>query len=191
MKNIYILLFALVIGLVSCVDDDMYPNADQPQPEEPDQPEEPVAIDYSVIILNELDGNQKFIELYNSGETDIDLSGCYIEKDEEKNWTANGITLKAGEYLLLWGEDAVAEGEDHEGYDAKLVFNSGLSAKKDVKIELFDPNGESISKFDLTKEDDRDEENSYSRNADKLWYYATPTPGTANIDGTTKVLTVN
>ena len=183
MKKIYTIIFALVIGLVSCVDDDMYPNADQP--------EEPITIDYSTIVLNELNGNQKFIELYNSGETDIDLSGCYIQKDEENNWIADGITLKAGEYLLLWGEDVVAAGEAHEGYNPKLVFSSGLSSKKDIKIELFNPNGESISKFDLTKEDSQDEENSYSRNTDKLWYYATPTPGAVNIVGTTKVLTVN
>jgi len=150
-----------------------------------------VIIDYTKIVINEIDGNNKFIELYNTGDKDINLKGCYIEKDEEVNWTSTDITINANGYLLLYGEDVVMAGEDQEGYNSNLVFASGLSSKKDVKIEIFTPERSSISKFDLTKEDDRDEENSYSRNNNGKWYYATPTPGLVNAEGTLEVQTVN
>ena len=37
--------------------------------------------DFSVIVLNELNGTDKFIELYNMGDADLPLRGMYIEKD--------------------------------------------------------------------------------------------------------------
>ena len=43
-----------------------------------------VAVDYSVLRLNELNGNDKFIEIYNSGAEAINLNGVYIEKDETR-----------------------------------------------------------------------------------------------------------
>ena len=150
-----------------------------------------VAIDYSVLRLNELNGNDKFIEIYNTGAEAINMNGVYIEKDGTQNWLAdNTVKIEAGGYLLLYSEDVVA---DHPEYPEALIFHSGLSAKKNVRIQLFTPAGVSIDDFNLVDIDANDPAyipapGSYSRNADGNWYYADATPGTVNVDGTQLVL---
>ena len=150
-----------------------------------------VAVDYSVLRLNELNGNDKFIEIYNTGAEAINMNGVYIEKDGTQNWLAdNTVKIDAGGYLLLYSEDVTA---DHPEYSESLIFHSGLSAKKNVRIQLFTPAGVSIDDFNLTNIDANDPAYipapaSYSRNADGQWYYADATPGAVNVDGAQLVL---
>ena len=150
-----------------------------------------VAIDYSVLRLNELNGNDKFIEIYNAGADAINLNGVYIEKDGAQNWIGdNTVKIDAGAYLVLYSEDVVA---NHPEVPESLIFHSGLSAKKNVRIQLFTPAGVPIDDFNLTNIDANDPAYipapaSYSRNADGKWYYADATPGAANVDGTVAVL---
>ena len=150
-----------------------------------------VAIDYSVLRLNELNGNDKFIEIYNAGTDAINLNGVYIEKDGAQNWIGdNTVKIEAGAYLVLYSEDVVA---DHPEVPEALIFHSGLSAKKNVRIQLFTPAGVPIDDFNLTNIDANDPAYipapaSYSRNADGKWYYADATPGAANVDGTVALL---
>ena len=150
-----------------------------------------VAIDYSVLRLNELNGNDKFIEIYNAGADAINLNGVYIEKDGAQNWLGdNTVKIDAGAYLVLYSEDVVA---DHPEVPETMIFHSGLSAKKNVRIQLFTPAGVSIDDFNLTNIDANDPAYipapaSYSRNADGKWYYADATPGAANVDGTVALL---
>ena len=154
-----------------------------------------VAIDYSVLHLNELNGNDKFIEIYNTGADAINMAGVYIEKDGSQNWAGTAdVTIEAGGYVLLYSEDVL---QDHPEWPEYLIFHSGLSAKKNVRIQLFTPAGESIDDFNLTQIELNGEAYgypgnqapaSYSVNADGDWYYSDATPGAANIDGTNKVL---
>jgi hypothetical protein len=150
-----------------------------------------VAIDYSKLRLNELNGNDKFIEIYNAGAEAINLNGVYIEKDDAQNWIGdNTVKIEAGAYLVLYSEDVVA---DHPEIPESLIFHSGLSAKKNVRIQLFTPAGVSIDDFNLTNIDANDPAYipapaSYSRNADGKWYYADATPGAVNVDGTVALL---
>lgn len=154
-----------------------------------------VAIDYSVLRLNELNGNDKFIEIYNAGTDAINLNGVYIEKDGAQNWIGdNTVKIEAGAYLVLYSEDVVA---NHPDVPESLIFHSGLSAKKNVRIQLFTPAGASIDDFNLTAIELNGEAYgyasnqapaSYSRNADGNWYYADATPGSANVDGANIVL---
>ncbi len=154
-----------------------------------------VAIDYSNLRLNELNGNDKFIEIYNAGADAINLNGVYIEKDGTQNWIGdNTVKVEAGAYLVLYSEDVVA---DHPDVPEALIFHSGLSAKKNVRIQLFTPAGASIDDFNLTAIELNGEAYgyagnqapaSYSRNADGNWYYADATPGAANTDGQNIVL---
>ena len=154
-----------------------------------------VAVDYSVLRLNELNGNDKFIEIYNTGAEAISMNGVYIEKDGTQNWIAdNTVKIDAGGYLLLYSEDVQAGMPE---YPESLIFHSGLSSKKNVRIQLFTPAGVSIDDFNLTNIDLNGEAYgysgnqapaSYSRNADGNWYYADATPGAANVDGTNIVL---
>jgi hypothetical protein len=150
-----------------------------------------VAVDYSVLRLNELNGNDKFIEIYNAGAEAINLNGVYIEKDGAQNWLGdNTVKIDAGAYLVLYSEDVTL---DHPDVPEALIFHSGLSAKKNVRIQLFTPAGVSIDDFNLTNIDANDPAYipapaSYSRNADGEWYYADATPGAVNVDGTVALL---
>ncbi len=154
-----------------------------------------VAIDYSVLRLNELNGNDKFIEIYNAGTDAINLNGVYIEKDGAQNWIGdNTVKIEAGAYLVLYSEDVVA---NHPDVPESLIFHSGLSAKKNVRIQMFTPAGASIDDFNLTAIELNGEAYgyasnqapaSYSRNADGNWYYADATPGAVNVDGANIVL---
>ena len=139
---------------------------------------------YSGLVLNELNGNDKFIELYNKGEESISLKGVYIEKDGKNVWKAGDITLEAGAYLLLYSEDVIAE--EHPEYEGSgLVFSSGLSAKKEVRVQLFTPAGVSIDDFNLV-DYSTPASASYSRCPDGTgaWTYAAATPGAANAEST-------
>lgn len=150
-----------------------------------------VQIDYSKLRLNELNGNDKFIEIYNAGTEEINLNGVSIQKDAETNWTGDAtITIAANGFVVLYSEDVVA---DHPEVPENYIFHSGLSAKKNVRIQLFTPAGESIDDFNLVNIDMNDPSMipapaSYSRNADGEWYYADATPGAVNVDGTTPLL---
>jgi hypothetical protein len=160
-----------------------------------------VAIDYSVLRLNELNGNKfdeenlngKFIEIYNTGNEPVNMKGVYIEKDGEQNWVGdNTITVEPGGFLVLYSEDIAA---NHEDLDSIYFFHSGLSNKKNVRIQMFTPAGESIDDFNLTNIDLNGEAYgtieapaSYSLNSDGNWYYAAATPGAENVEGENPVL---
>lgn len=145
-----------------------------------------VPIDYSGLILNELNGNEKFIEIYNKGADVPSLAGVYIEKDGKNVWTGDNRSLKKGEYLLLYSTDVTGSGGAKEGYPAELSFSSGLSAKKAVRVQLFSPAAASLSDFNLVT-CVKAAPASYSRNKDGKWYFADATPGAANVEGTDAV----
>ncbi len=140
-----------------------------------------VPVDYTGLRLNELNGNSKFIELYNAGDHDIYLGGIKMHKDsnfDTETWTGPEVNLKKGEYMVLYSEDLALD------IDASLVFHSGLSAKKSVRITILKPNGETIDDFNLNNDAGTKYAGSFGRNADGNWYHqTTPTPGAVNIDG--------
>lgn len=144
-----------------------------------------VPVDYSGLVLNELNGNDKFIELYNKGAAAVPLDGVYIEKDAKNVWSASGITLEPGAFLLLYSSDVAA---DHGDHPADLFFSSGLSAKKAVRVQLFTPSGLSLDDFNLV-ECVKPAEASYSRTPDGTgeWMFAAATPGAPNAESTEKV----
>ena len=137
MKKIFLVLAALAtMTAVSCVKDEQNPNALVPEPE----PE--VVYDYSKLVLNELSGagddNQKFFELYNTGNQEIDLAGVTINKDEALTWTGvKGQKIPAHGFYAIVG----AKGTTPDG------FSSGFSAKKSVIVELYAPDGSTLDTF--------------------------------------------
>lgn len=144
-----------------------------------------IPIDFTPLKLSEINGNDKFIEIVNTGSKDIDMKGVYIQKDGATKWTAaEGTTLKAGKFLLLYSSDVTITGGAQEGYDATLVFEGGLSAKKAVRVQLFDPRGNSLDDFNLVNLLKTQAPASYGINADGKWYYQNATPGAKNTDGT-------
>ena len=161
-------------------------------------PPGPQTGDYTNLVLNELNGqdHKKFIEIYNAGPVAINMEGVTIYKDTEKLiWTGNSaVNVEAGDYLLLFSEDVFL---DYDMDTTLYMFHSGLSAKKNVRIELKSPTGECVGNFNLTNIELNGEAygylsnqapDSYSRNADGKWYYSEATPSAVNIDGENLVL---
>ncbi len=146
-------------------------------------------IDYSSLVLNELNGNDKFIEIYNGSGNEINITGIQIFKDDKSVWTCDERSLASGAYLLLYSEDVTAAGGAQEGYDEALVFHSGLSAKKAVRVYMTKPDGVTIlDDFNFARHDGTKYAGSYGRNADGDWYnQTTSTPGAANVDGEVKL----
>lgn len=140
-----------------------------------------IPISYENLVLNELNGNDKFIEIFNKGTETIPLNGVYIEKDGNKVWTGSDTqTLAAGAYLLLYSSDVAA---DHGSHPSDQFFTSGLSAKKAVRVQLFSPTA-SLDDFNLV-DYEKAAPASYSRwaNGTGTWMFAAATPGAVNVAG--------
>ena len=111
------------------------------------------------IVLNELSGADKFIELYNTTDKELSLEGVYIVKyDSSKDggksttWTgAKGMTIAAKGFVVLESSDLADPAEDGDpnyAYESSNhVFNGGLSGKKNVFIELYSAADEKLSEF--------------------------------------------
>ena len=157
------------------------------------------------IVLNELSGEEKYIELYNTTDKEISLEGIYLVKyDSTKDggksttWTgAKGMTIAAKGFVVLESSDLADPAEDGDpnyAYEsANHVFKGGLSGKKNVFIELYSAADEKLSEFKRGEEGAgwnqvkgflEKKEYSFSRvpNGTGDFAFAVPTKGTANGD---------
>ena len=157
----------------------------------------------SGIVLNELSGADKFIELYNTTDQEVSLEGVYLVKyDSSKDggksttWTgAKGMTIAAKGYVVLESSDLsdpAEDGDPNYAYEsANHVFKGGLSGKKNVFIELYNANDEKLSEFKRGEEGagwnqvsgfNNDKKHTFSRvpNGTGEWAYADPTKGKEN-----------
>ena len=91
-------------------------------------------IDYTGLVINEIDGNGKFIEFYNSSANAISLAGVTLVKNEEQTWW----TGDAGLSIAANGRYTIAQQGGALGAD---VYSgaSGISPKKTLKFELKQP----------------------------------------------------
>lgn len=145
-----------------------------------------IPIAYENLVLNELNGNDKFIELFNKGGVAIPLKDVYIEKDAKIVWTGSATQkLPAGGFFLLYSEDVQTDKPDHP---QDQFFGSGLSAKKAVRVQLFSPAATSLDDFNLVGYE-KPAPASYSRweNGTGKWVYADATPGATNVKGDEEV----
>jgi len=157
----------------------------------------------SGLVLNELSGADKFIELYNTTDKEINLDGVYLVKyDSTKEggksttWTGKGgIKIAAKGFVVLESSDLAdeAEGGDpaYKYESANRVFKGGLSGKKNVFIELYSADDEKLSEFKRGEEGagwnqvsgfNNDKKHTFSRVPDGTgeFVYADPTKGAAN-----------
>lgn len=193
MKKFFVLAAMAAFALVSCDNGDI----DLGKDEEGEKKVTP-------IVLNELDGEKKFIELYNNTDEALSLAGYQIVKYDSKKdggktvtWTgAEGMTIAAKGWVVLESsdlKDPAEKGDENYQYESENhVFNGGLTAKKNTKIELLNAAGEVADTFirgeetsagwnqtEIGKDPDK---NSYSRCPDGVgeWAYAVSTKGAAN-----------
>lgn len=112
-KNIMMMLLAaLTIAMGSCKTDDesdiIIDNPDTPENPKDTTKTNPATPKTARVVINEVQSNPKgdnldFVELYNAGNGDADLSGwlLYDGGGEKKGFTIpQGTTLKVGEFLV-------------------------------------------------------------------------------------------
>ena len=115
------------------------------------------------------------------------MEGMTIMKDDYvagATWTADAtVVVPAHGYVLLYSADVAI---DHPEQPENLFFNSGLSAKKTVRITLFMPDGSVRDEFTRGTTGEwgltiSAVDGSYARTPDGGdWKLADPTPGEAN-----------
>ena len=155
------------------------------------------------VVLNELSGADKFIELYNTTDKEVSLEGLTLVKyDASKDggksttWTGKaGMKIAAKGYVVLESSDLSDPAEDGDpayAYEsANHVFKGGLSGKKNLKIELCDASEKVLDTFTRGEEGagwnqvsgfENNKKNTFSRVPDGTgaWAYAAPTKGAAN-----------
>ena len=194
MKKFFVLAAAAAFALVACDKND-------PQVDGSGTGKDEAKV--SGVVLNELSGADKFIELYNTTDKEISLEGVYVVKyDSSKDggksttWTgAKGMTIAAKGYVVLESSDLADEaegGDPNYAYEsANHVFKGGLSGKKNVFIELYNAADEKLSEFKRGEEGagwnqvsgfNNDKKHTFSRvpNGTGDWAYADPTKGAEN-----------
>ena len=155
------------------------------------------------VVLNELSGTDKYIELYNTTEAEISLEGLMLVKyDSSKEggksttWTGKaGMKIAAKGYVVLESSDLSDPAEDGDpayAYESENhVFKGGLSGKKNVYIELQAADESVLDSFQRGEEGagwnqvsgfKNDKTHTFSRVPDGTgeWAYADPTKGSAN-----------
>ena len=115
-------------------------------------------------------GYYDFIELYNSGDKDVNLSGLYLSDNPNKlnKFALPDMELKSKEYLAVY----LTGGVKVDGY---VCANFGLS---DLDENIYLSNGEKI--FEELKLVELGDNVSYGLKNDKWYYFISPTPGKAN-----------
>lgn len=121
-----------------------------------------------------------WVELYNSGDADVDVKGYSIGTKEKvkKCYKLPSAVVPAGGYLLIYCDKA----DDGLHTDFRVDSGSG-------DIYLFDPDGNQADYLSLKKQPAPDV--AYGRTADggdEWGYELTPTPGAANAGGTSKTI---
>lgn len=133
-----------------------------------DTPEE-VAVDYSDdIYITEVlpnpsgeESTDEFIELYNSSNNAVDLTGWELSDSTSRNYTLTG-SIGAGQYTTFYREAS-----------GIALNNSGDT------VELYQPDGTLLDIIEYT--DSADEEVSYALSNDGDWYWTTTvTAGRSN-----------
>ena len=199
MKKFFVLAAAAAIALCACDKTNHQLDGAKAEPEA-----------FTGVVLNELSGAEKYIELYNTTNEEIEVYGAYLVKyDSSKDggksvtWTAaEGMKIPANGYLVLESSDLADEAEggnpDYKYETANHVFKGGLSGKKNVFIEFYDGKNNKLDTFKRGEEGAgwnqvsnfaNNKTNTFSRvpNGTGNWAYAAPTKGTVNGDATGEI----
>ena len=110
--------------------------------------------------------SEEFIELYNKGNSSVDLSSWQLDDEEggSSPYTIENKIIAAGEYLVFWRSET----------GLALNNNGGDS------VRLLHPDGKIIS--EVTYQESAKEGQAYALDSDNLWKWTmTPTPGEANL----------
>lgn len=130
------------------------------------------------VVMNEIvsksDSTEDWIELYNPGDDDFDLTGWAMTDDDlddpdaDEPWAfPSGTTVPAGGYLLIW-----CNAED----GSTPTTDFGLSSDGET-VSLLDDSGDAYQQVEFPEMSDGE---SYARQSDGSWEVGEPTPEAAN-----------
>jgi len=157
LKNLLVMLIALTTT-ISCVEDDVFDGGSGP-------------IVTADVKLNEImsTGDPDWLELYNAGNTDLDLSG-YALKDSNTKWIIPNVTIPAGGHVSF-----DCDGKDENGSTSFKISSGGES------ISLFNSADDLID--EVTTPDMAAQVGlTYGREIDggDVWVVMSPTKGKPN-----------
>lgn len=201
MKKILLMAAMCAMAVCSCnknIETDDPGNSDK-------KPENPGGGNTAGLVFNEICGSEKYIELYNNSDAEVDLKNVTIVKYDAKKteeggksttWTgAADMKLAAKSWIYLESSDLADPNEDgdpnYKYQSSDHIFIGGLSGKKNIKLELLDADGKVIDTFIRGVEGagwnqvsgyTNNKKASFSRVPDGTgeWVYAAPTKGVAN-----------
>ena len=150
---------------------------------------------YRNLVVNEVSGEHKFVEIYNTGSDEISLNGVKLQRNDGPSaggseWVGTiEDKIPAGAYrIFLFNSYKPANLTDNQAYVGWTV-GSGISDQQILKVAIVDPSGNEVSVFIRgdnplpawgTPGATRNQAHSYSRMGDGSWAYAVPTPGAEN-----------
>ncbi len=157
------------------------------------------AVAQKKVYINEMSGNDKWLEIYNAEDVAVDLTGCKIQKIDE-----DGEEDNKGKFTILSGTSIPSKGflywaqagEDTEHPEFALL-PWGISPTKDVSFILYDALGNILDRFDVRTEDLKSEGSKKTvgretDGAEKLVIFANGgTKGSSNEKGTPYVVAGN
>ena len=138
------------------------------------------------VVLNEIDSAPAdAVELYNTGEQPVDLSGFELrDNSDDHRWRfAEGVTLNAGEFLTV---DAKTHGLIYsDGAWKGGTFESAIGIGSGDSMRIFDVEGSLVDEFSWTEHasyNGSEADATLSRCPDGTgeWKIGTPTLGAAN-----------
>ena len=130
------------------------------------------------ILKDENGDYEDWIELYNAGETDVNIGGMYLTDNfrECARWKIPDTVIIAGGYLLFWADNEETEGPLHTDFK--------LNASNGEEIGLYDTEAHGVLLIDSISFNTQQRDTSYGRYPDgkSSWqFFSTPTPGKANV----------
>lgn len=115
-----------------------------------------------------------YIELFNSTSEDVDLNGYTLAQNPgETVFTFPEVTIKAGQYLLVWCDGT--ENTDGTSLHAPIKLNVGGE-----ELYLADTSGQIVDQFLTGKQTQGITSGRVGNDASKRYFFAAPTPGAEN-----------
>ncbi len=134
---------------------------------------------FATVVINEiqiLPTNERFIELYNSGSSDVDLTGWYIQRKTATGASFGSLVSRpnfdskkvvAGGYFLI----------SRSQLEKSNIIIDNLTLTESNSIQIKNSTGEVV---DFTSWGSISEGKSYQRTSAGGWIINTPTPGSWN-----------
>ncbi|SMP72239.1 Dockerin type I repeat-containing protein [Neorhodopirellula lusitana] len=120
---------------------------------------------------------EDWIEIYNPGTEAVDLSGMYLTDDftDPTQWSfADGMSIAAGGYLLIWADGDTDQGDSHAAFK---LSSSGEA------IGLYNTDGATV--IDSVEYGEQTTDVSYGRfpeTSDTFVFLSDATPGAVNVN---------